>query len=145
MIFGRLSFFLILLLLVVSPFFLTKLIWLSGTKLTTATVSFMGKRYSGVFTDVYPVIVFTAGKDSIWFDGDNDLVLEEGQTIPVRYTLSNPSDARIATFRGLWVDTLVYSAVPAIVILALSCHPLVIPYRSRVRVLRKKPYLQLVS
>ena len=37
---------------------------------------------------IYSVIWFMAGKDTVWFNGRNNILFEENQIVPVRYQLT---------------------------------------------------------
>jgi hypothetical protein len=47
------------------------------------------------------------------------------------------------TFPGIWGDTLVYSGIPALILLVLFLHPLVAPWGSRIKLTAKKPFIGL--
>jgi hypothetical protein len=37
-------------------------------------------------------------KDTIWFNGRNDIIFNEGERVPVRYQKSDPADAKLNVF-----------------------------------------------
>ncbi|HEY6902416.1 MAG TPA: DUF3592 domain-containing protein, partial [Puia sp.] len=88
------------------------------------------------------------GKDSIFFNGMNGYGYRPGDRVPVRYRVAKPSDARIDQPMSLWGDVLVQLLVPIIVGLVLVLtparfHPL-IPHRSKVELLLRRPYIRIL-
>jgi hypothetical protein len=146
MIVRRTSFFLALSSLIIVPLLANKIIWLANSKKTTGIFSFQGGgnaldqiRMSQSF------MYYTLGKDTIWFEGLPHLNLKEGQTVPVRYQPDNPSDVKLDTFLGIWGVTAIYGGLPLLVLLVLFLHPEIVPYRSKLRLTRKKPFIEIVS
>lgn len=138
----RTIFFLCLAAIIAAPFIITKLVWLSGTRKTMGAMSFNGKSYTGQLGHDYAVIKFTAGKDTYFVNGPDNISYEKGTPVPVRYTSTNPNDARLATFIGLWGDTLVFAGVPCLIILLIALHPGIVPYRSYFVVQGKRPIIK---
>ncbi len=91
----------------------------------------------------HPVYRFKAGADSVWFDGIMNIGYNRGDLVPVRYNASDPYDARVNTFLGLWIDTLLYLIFPSLVLLILYIKPDIIPRKARVR-LGRKPLVQII-
>jgi hypothetical protein len=145
MIIRRTPFFLWLLAISFMPFLVYKLVWIAGSVKTVGTAEFQGKSYTGQLMHVYTNIRFRAGKDSIWFNGNDNILYKDGEQVPVRYQQGNPSDARLNIFSSMWGDTLVYGGIPVCILLLLFLHPHIIPYRSRLRLTKKQPYIWIVQ
>lgn len=148
MILGRNQFFLLLALLLVGPFYLSKLLWLAHSRKTTGYACFMGHTLE-LHGDIsqHLVILFMAGSDSVFFTAGENHGFTVGNTIPIRYQKNDPSDARIDTPICIWGDTWVNSLLPVMVLLVMyltpnSFDPL-IPHRSRVR-LGTKPFIKII-
>ena len=107
-------------------------------------MSFMGKRQAGQFVHVYPVIFFAIANDTVWFNGRDNMVFEEGDNVPVRYQKHRPSDARINLFTAIWGDTIVYGGIPLVILLIVFIHPAIIPYRAKIQLSSRKPFFKLV-
>lgn len=140
---SRTRFFLTILAIIVVPVLASKLIWLAGSKKADGKVSFIGKRYAGQMMYTYSVIWFVAGSDTIWFNGRNGIIFNEGETVSVRYQKEDPADARLNIFLGIWGETVVYGGIPVLIWFVIFLHPAIIPYRSRVKLIRTKPYVQI--
>jgi len=105
------QFFLLLLPIVLAPFILYTVFWLSGTEKTTGKVHGIGQSTEmNIGQHTYALISFRAGNDTIWFQGQNENY-EEGDVVPVRYKKKNPEDAKVITLLSIWGDTLAYGAV----------------------------------
>jgi len=142
--FGKTTFILVLAAIFVLPFFLYKLIWMYNAVPATGTMCFMGKTLNGQFSSEYPVIKFTvSGKDTIFFNGSDGMQLKRGDLVPVLYYKSNPATARVNTFAGIWVDTIVDASIPFVILLIVFLHPGIIPRKSSIRI-GKKPFIQFV-
>src|SRR5918993_435322 len=113
------KFFLILIAIVIAPFLLYKIIWLINSRTADGTMSFVGKEYTGQIAHVYSVIKFSANGQTIWFNGNDNVLFKPGETVPVRYSRNNPKDARINIFASVWGDTLIYGGIPAVLILMI--------------------------
>lgn len=146
MILHRTRFFLLLILLLITPVITVKIIWLLGSKKTKGT--FAIESYESALDQIrspYSLIYFYAGKDTIWFKGPSQLGIAEKTTVPVRYQPDNPSDAKLDSFNGIWTDTIIYGGVPLFFILIVFAHPDVIPYRSKVMLTGRKPFIRVVA
>ena len=125
MIISRGRFFCCLFLLLGCPFFLYKLWWLAGTRVTVGVMSYVG--HSGIESpsgiSSYPVILFQMGRDSVFFDGMEGYGYKPGDRVPVRYRADHPSDAKIDQPMAVWADTIVYSLFPLLVYLVLLLTP----------------------
>ena len=136
-------FFLLLHCIISAPFLIYKITWLAQSVKVNGEMGFIGKSYTGTYVHNYSNIRFKAGKDTIWFNGIDNIFFKEGETVPVRYQRSNPYEARIDTFAAIWGDTVVYGGIPVIILIALFLHPAVIPRRSRIRLSIKKPFVEI--
>jgi hypothetical protein len=146
MILSRNSFFLLLFGLIISPFFIYKLFWLAGTRETTGTMYFTGHGNLGSVLGIstYPVIGFKSGRDTIYFNGNVNIPLKEGEIVPVRYQRNDPGDAKINEFTCIWGDTLAYTLGPFLIFLVIFFHPDLVPKKSRIE-LGKKPFIKFVD
>jgi hypothetical protein len=139
-------FFAMLFVIVVAPFWLSRLGWLMHSRKAQGVMAFAGMGFAGdqVKAD-YSVICFRVGKDTIWFNGLGNLPCKPGDNVGVRYQRGDVYDARVDSFAGIWGDTLVYSGIPALLLLVLFLHPLVVPWGSRIRLTAKKPFIGVIS
>ncbi|MEO5684413.1 MAG: DUF3592 domain-containing protein [Chitinophagaceae bacterium] len=134
----------LLVILFVLPFFIYKAVWIIRAVPATGTMCFMGKSLNGQFSSEYPVIKFTStGKDTVFFNGSEGIQLQPGQQVPLLYNKKNPATARVYTFKGLWVDTIINAVVPLVILFIVFLHPDLIPRRSKI-IIGKKPFIQLV-
>ena len=139
---SRNVFFILLLLICISPVMIWKIAWLSKTTATNGKVWFTGKtlELDGSISS-HLVILFLAGKDSIHFNAPANLPFKQGETVPVRYVNEKPSEARVNTFLRIWGDAIVYGIWPVLVLLVIylipeSLDPLV-PRRSKIQLDRR--------
>ena len=123
---------------------LQKLVWLSGSAKTNGTMSFVGKRYAGQMVYNYSVVWFMVGHDTIWFNGKNGILFQEGQQVPVRYQRKDPKIARLNVFLGIWGDTLVFGGIPVLILMVIFIHPAIIPYRSNVLLTKHFPFIKIM-
>lgn len=144
MVISRTKFFLILFLIISTPFLVHKIIWLARSQKVNGTMSFEGRAYTGQIGHVYSVIWFVAGRDTVWFNGNDNILFKPGETVPVRYQKHHPSDARINVFPSIWGDTLVYGGIPVAILLIVFIHPGIVPRRSKIAVNAKRPFVQIV-
>ena len=143
--FNRMQFFLLLITLFVVPFIVYKIVWLSRSTSTNGIMCFMGKAQEGQLVRVYPVIKFSSdGIDTVFFNGNDDLQFKRGDMVPVRFKISDPTDAKINQFTGIWMDTIVSAAIPLIIILIIFLHRDIIPKRSKI-IIGKKPFVKFVD
>lgn len=149
MILSRPLFFILLFVLLTGPIIVPRLLWYSGTKSTSGKVSFVGHDGLGSTLGIrsYPVILFCLGKDSIFFNGMNGYGYRPGDPVPVRYRVSQPSDARIDQPLSLWGSLFVVLLVPIGIWLVLLLTPErfqpLIPRRSNVELLLRKPFIRI--
>jgi hypothetical protein len=141
---SRIQFFFLLNGLIVFPFFAYKLIWLSGSAATIGEMCFMGKQQNGQIVTNYPVIKFTGtGPGTIFFNGIDELQLKQGDAVPVRYQKNNPADARINTFTGIWLDTVIYAMIPFLFLLITFLHRGIVPRKSKI-IVGIRPVIKVV-
>jgi hypothetical protein len=142
----KVPFFLLLLFIVTTPFWVSKVFWLLHSKRAEGWMAFEGKGEAGEQLPLtYSVIYFKCGKDTLWFNSMANPPLTKGERVPVRYQTDNPADARVDLFVGIWGDTLVYGGIPALMLIALFVHPEVVPWRSKVSLTWKRPFILLVN
>jgi hypothetical protein len=145
MVIRRTIFFLLLFLLIVTPFLAGKLWWLAHSRKAEGVLFLEGKGEAGDQMPLnYTLICFRLGKDTIWFNGLGNLHLPEDTRLPVRYQTANPYDARVNIFEGIWGDTVVYAGIPVLMLVAVFLHPLVVPRRKKVLLTLKKPYVRII-
>ncbi len=142
---SRNSFFGLIFCVLILPFPIAKLIWLTGTSRAEGTMYFLGHGNLGSVLGIstYPVIRFKAGRDTIVFNANVNVPLEQGEKVSVRYKRNNPSDAKLNLFSCIWGDTLAYDFAPLLVFAIIFLHPDLIPRKSRV-ILGKKPFIQVI-
>ena len=141
--FSKIQFISLLLFLIVVPILVINLVWLSNSISTTGTMCFMGKSQDGQLVRTYPVIKFSQKGKDIFFNGKSDVELNRGQAIPILYQKDDPADARINSFNGVWIDTIIYAAIPFVILLMIFFHREVIPWGSIVEV-GKRPFLRII-
>ncbi|MBS1659597.1 MAG: hypothetical protein JST68_00960 [Bacteroidetes bacterium] len=138
-------FFALLFIILVSPFWAVKAFWLMHSKKALGVMEFAGRGLAGEqIQEDYSVIHFSVGGDTIRFNGLGNLFYKPGTPVPVRYQADNVYDARVDIFAGIWGDTLVYSGIPALMLLALFVHARVVPWGSRVRIRGRRPFVTIV-
>ena len=145
MVLNRISFFFVLFFIVASPFLIHKFIWLARSEKTMGTMGFVGKSQTGQLVHRYAVISFRIGNDTIWFDGNDNILFKEGEAVPVRYQRQNPKEARIDVFAAMWGDTLVYGGIPILILIVVFLDPRIIPFGSKVRISLRKPYISILT
>jgi len=141
----RAKFFLGLILLFITPLLLSKTIWLLRSKKTTGIFAF--ENYGPALDQIrfpYSILYFKLGKDTVWFRGPGKLHLKPGDIVPVRYLASNPSNARLDTFKAIWAATVIYGGVPFLILLVIFLHPEIVPYRKSVQLIARKPFIRVV-
>lgn len=128
------------------PYFGTKLLWLSSAKKTTGTVAFTGKDISTQLPHSYSVVMFSVtGKDTVYFNSGDNEIFEPGTIVPVLYQPSQPKDASIDGFMGLWLDCTIYSTIMLVLIGIIFLHPSIVPYRSAIKIQKSKPLISVVE
>ena len=146
MLISRKAFFLILFALINLPIPLYKLLWLATSRKTMGTMYFTGHGNLGSVLGIstYPVIWFKAGRDTIYFNGNVNIPLKEGEQVPVRYQSNNPADAKINIFSCIWGDSLAYGLGPFLIFWVIFFHPDLVPKKSKV-LLGKWPLVSFVE
>jgi hypothetical protein len=148
MILSRNQFFLVLLILLVGPFYVAKILWLTSSGKATGRALFMGHTLE-LHGDIsqHLVVLFKAGKDSVTFNAGDNLGFKVGDPVPVRYQKANPTDARINITVCIWGDTWVDSLLPELFLLVLLLTPdrfdPLIPWNARIR-LGIKPLIKII-
>jgi hypothetical protein len=142
---SKTTLFLALFILFCGPFLIIRTIWLIHSQKSEGFMAFEGMGYAGdQITLSYSVLYFKHGQDTIWFHSSGNLYLVRGTRVAVRYQAADPSDARVDIFSQIWGDTLVFGGIPLLILIAVFLHPEVIPWRSKVRVTWKKPFIKLI-
>ncbi len=144
MILSKSRFFLLLVLVIAIPFLLYKMNWLLHSQKTSGIMSFKGKSITGQLVHEYSVLFFKVGKDTVWFDGNDNIFYKEGESVPVRYQINDPQDARIDAFIPIWGDVLVYGGIPILILLVIFLHPQIIPLGSTIKLTTTKPFVEIV-
>lgn len=143
--FRKTTFFFLLILLVITPFVASKFYWLARARRTHGIMAFKGQGFAGdQIKEDYSVICFQVDGDTIWFNGLGNIAFRPGEPIGVRYQPSNPADARVDIFAGIWGDTLINAGIPVLMLLALFVHPKVVPWGRKVKLTRKHPYIIII-
>jgi hypothetical protein len=146
MVIRRNTFFLLLALLYIAVVAGPKLVWFFSSQKTTGIFAFQGH---GNALDQFPewsgFIYFIYRNDTIWFKTPGRIDLPEGSPIAVRFSKNNPQDARIDKFRGIWLPTIVYGSLPFLVLLVTFLHPAIVPWRSRIVLIPRKPFIKVIT
>lgn len=146
MVIHRNTFFLVLALVYIGVIAGPKLVWLIGSQKTTGIFAFQGR---GNALDQFPeqssFIYFIHGNDTVWFKARGWLGLPEDTPLPVRFQKSNPQDAMIDNFKGTWLATVIYGSMPFLLLLVVFVHPHVVPWRSRIVLIPRKPFIKVIS
>ena len=142
---NRLSFFFVLFIIIILPFFIHKFIWLVRSEKTTGTMGFVGKSQTGQLVHRYSVISFKVGNTTVWFNGNDNIFFKAGEPVPVRYQRHHPQEARIDMFAPIWGDTLVYGGIPVLILIVVFLDPKIIPLRSKVKLSARKPFVKILA
>ena len=146
MLIRRTPFFLLLSALIVLPLLVAKLIWISRTKTTTGVMSFEGMGQAlDKLRSTYSVFYFEHDNDTTWFNSSANYHFKEGDLVPVRYVQSNPVDARLNTFTGIWLGTLLAGGIPLLILFVIFLNRQIVPFDNDLRVVRRKPFISLVD
>jgi len=141
MYFTRNTFFVGLMLLVSGPFVMYKICWVSRSVKTAGVACFKGKEISGQIVHEYTVIRYAVQKDSLFMNGNDNLIFAPHTIIPVRYSQTDPADARIDQFIGIWGDTLGYAGAPVLVILIVFLRKDIVGRHTRFKISRSHPFI----
>lgn len=144
MLLNRTRLFLLLLTLLILPLLLYNIIWLSVSTKTTGLVRFHGKAYTGQLVNEYAVVSFITGKDTIWFNSSDGVMLKKGIPVTVYYMRNNPNNARIGVFSEIWGPSIGYGSVPILVLLLAFIHPNLVPRRVFFKVKAQKPFVETI-
>jgi len=125
MVLSKNQFFLTLSILVISPFFIYKSVWLLQCEKATGIMQFVGHGNLGSALGIssYPVIDFRSGNKVYTFNANINLDLKPGQTVSVLYQKNNPWDALVDQFICIWGNTIAYGLNPVLIIFVLFCTP----------------------
>lgn len=146
MIIHRHLFFLVLFALIIVPPVTIKLIWLAQSQKTKGIFYFEGHGNAlEQMRSSYSLIFFKLGKDTVWFEGPGGMRLKENATVAVRYNKHHPADAKVDNFLSIWGAMPFYGGIPVVMLLVLFLHPHIIPYRARLRLNLKSPFIWLVD
>lgn len=136
-------FFLLVSTLVLLPAPVYRLVWILRAQATTGKAAFEGKTLNGQFSNSYTVVRFyTASGDTVFVNGPDEIQYKMGESIPLLFPNNQPSQARIRSFTGLWLDTVLYSIFPFLLLLIIYLHPAIFP-RGTTFLLGKKPLLKV--
>lgn len=145
MIIRRHIFFILLLLIVITPYIAIRLFWILSAKETKGKVAFIGKDISAQIPRSYSVVMFsTTGKDTVFFNSVDGEILEAGEAVPVLYQSSNPHDASINGFMSLWLDATIYGTIMFVIIAIIFLHPEIVPYKSNIKLQLRKPVISVI-
>ncbi|HEY4288473.1 MAG TPA: DUF3592 domain-containing protein [Puia sp.] len=150
MLLSRTRFFLLLFGLLAGPLLVPRLLWMAGSRHTTGTMAFVGHDGIGSTLGIttYPVIFFQLGKDSVFFNGLNGYGYKPGDPVPVRYSVSDPEDARIDRPVSIWGQTGVNLLCPVLIWLVIILTPArfdpLIPRHCKLLIQWKKPYIKVI-
>jgi hypothetical protein len=146
MTFHRTIFFLLLAFFISAPFFVNRLWWLAHSRRAVGVQVLEGMGELGDQMPLnYTIICFRLGKDTICFNGLGNLHLRDGTAIPVRYQETDPYDAKVNIFEGIWGDTVVYSGIPLLMLLFIALNRDIVPRRKRVWLAFKRPWIRVVG
>lgn len=108
-------------------------------------MGFVGKNQTGQLVHRYSVISFNVGRNTIRFNGNDNIFFKENEPVPVRYQRNHPEEARIDVFSAIWGDTLVYSGIPVLILIVVFLDPKIIPLRSKVKLSVRKPFVKILA
>lgn len=145
MIIHRTKFFLALISIVVIPLVTYKCIWLMQSRRVNGIFAFEGQ--GNVLEQIrfpHSEIWFKDDHDTIWIKGPGGLKLKSGDHVKVRYHPGDPGNAKLDTFIGIWGGTVIYGGIVLLLLIAIAVHPEIIPYRSKVMLTGKRPFVRVV-
>jgi hypothetical protein len=147
MLLSRHLFFIGLFVLIILPFPVYKVLWLAGSRETVGTMYFTGHGNLGSVLGIstYPVIWFKAGRDTIFFNGNVNIPLKDGERISVRYRKNNPQDAKMNMFSSIWGDTMAYMMGPVLILLVVFFHPDLVPKKAQIAISGRKPWIRYIG
>lgn len=114
----RLSFCWIGLGIIILYIFLNRFNFIWGSSITEGRVDAFRIIISATNSYNEPVIKFFVDSKEITFTDDNNLDLELGQNVTVIYKKDNPGNARVYSFTGFWLNSIIWALIPTIIFLA---------------------------
>ena len=146
MIMHRSKFFLALISIWIIPLVAYKCIWLMQSRKVNGIFAFesLGPALDQIRFP-HSELWFRNGKDTVWLIGPGGLHRKKGDVVPLRYIPGNEAKAKVDNFKGMWMGTVIYGGIPLLILLAISLHPEIIPYRSKVKLTRRQPFVYVVS
>lgn len=106
---------------------------------------FVGKSYTGQIGHIYSVIRFSTGADTIFFNTSDNIIFKPGDTVPVRYQPANPAGAKVDMFIEIWGDALIYGGMFVLLVLVVTAHPGIVPYRSKIWINIRRPFIKVTE
>jgi hypothetical protein len=146
MIIHRTKFFLALASLLVIPLVTYRCIWLLQSRRVDGVYAFEGQ--GNVLEQIrfpHSEIWFRDGNDTVWIKGPGGLHLQKGDMVSVRFLPGNRDKARLDTFIGIWGGTAIYGGIVLLILIAIAFHPEIIPYRSKVMLMAKRPFIRTLA
>lgn len=145
MVIRRNTFFMLLALIYIGVVCSPNLVWYFDSEKTTGIFAFQGR---GNALEQLPesasFVFFVYQNDTVWFKARGWLGLPEDTPVPVRFRKSDPPDAKIDNFDGIWLSTVIYGSLPFLVLLVAFFHPHIVPWRSRIVLIRRKPFIKVI-
>jgi hypothetical protein len=137
----RTKFFLALISIWVIPLVAYKCIWLMQSRKVNGIFAFesLGPALDQIR------LWFRSGNDTVWLKGPAGLHRNSGDVVPIRFIPGNGNTAKVDNFKGIWMGTVIYGGIILLVLIAVFVHPEIIPYRSRVKLTGRQPFVFLVS
>lgn len=109
---NRSQFYVLLLTVLLLPFIIYKLVWLSSSKTAIGKVLYTGYTKSrSIGKQSFPVVIFETETSVVQFHGSYNLPYKPGDDFPVRYQIKHPEDARLNTFWGCWIETVIICSI----------------------------------
>ncbi len=105
---------------------------------------YQGKSYTGQIAHEYSAIKFIVDQDTAWFNTSDNIIFKPGEIVPVRYQPANHNDAKVDIFIEVWGNTVIYGVVLALIIIITFLHPSIVPYRSKLRIGVRKPFIEIL-
>jgi hypothetical protein len=143
MLLSKNQFFFTLLFLLLLPFVVVNVVWLSQSEKAVGKVQGIGHHTGmNLGPSSYALISFSTASDTVWFQGvDQEYKL--GDEVPVRYQRKDPKDAKVVTFLSIWGDTFAYASVAFIFWVVCFLSKDLVPKTAKVRI-GKKPFIQII-
>ena len=145
MIMHRTKFFLALISIWVIPLVAYKCIWLMQSRKVNGIFAFesLGPALDQIRFP-YSVLWFRNGNDTVWLKGPGGLQHKSGDVVPLRFIPGSEATAKVDNFKGIWMGTIIYGGIILLVLIVIFLHPEIIPYRSRVKLTGRQPFVSLV-